>query len=1174
MLRCRKCSYLSDDGETFERCPNCGTLVHAHEPEPVLPVALGTVWRRGAGEPAGAESRDPDAAVPEDRSKGAGAAGPGDRSMGAGVAGLGDRSTGVGAAGPGAALAPSVAAITGLPRAAVPGTRPAGAARRGTGFFTAVPDAPARPALFAPPRSPEAASKDRRDAPGAAPVVAAAAAPAQTVTASRGGASETSRVATVAPAPAQLEASRVATDAEPASAPATVEASRTAVSPGLEVGGADGATAVLVASAASGVRDVEGEHDDLPAPVASTRPFTLPKIVRRISVPAATAATTELDNSAELDLPQLAAMTNLPPAIETVVASPRPPGSTRPDDVDLDLDDLHGEPSQPPIAPTPPSSPDASPAPSANRSSLRPTMRPRPRRLAPHALQPPPPAIAYVGLLGLALGLLGLWWFYFTRGPGLGADSSVQPARTDMSRATWSEGYLEAQAALLDADRVPDYLAALAEAEAQGDRLGRAEAALCMHLRYGPDPVRRSAAAVWRTQAAPDDPRAARVAGLAALADGDLTGAERLLAGEDDARARLYRALVAERRGDERSAQREAALALHERPGDVAAALVLATATLAARRDAPLEPLQDAAAAHPDHPQYQRALLRALLERGRLAAARRLADLPQRVAGASTVHQARLVLLRAEVAAATGEFSKARWVSDEAVHLAPADPATQLARVRLLLTAGDLGRVQQELAPLLRNAPIDPETSALQAELAIAAGNESTAVRAIERLAAAEGDRGRVAVLRGRVHVMRGRMDEAAAAFTAALADDPTDVPAAIALAELRTRAGADDPLASITRAAALLREDPRAPVRPGLRALALAHANLLVETGRKDQAVAVLDAALAVDPDDNAAQLRRGVLALEQGRGAAGRADLTAVFVRTGGYPGLVAPLGRLYLRDGDLAGLAELVQPYAADPDAPDDVVLMNALLRLAQGDRDAADSHVDKVLQRNPGSWEAHLVKARVLYERDRNSDAAAQIRLARPRSPDAEVELWTGKIAERGGKIHEAVSAYRRARQQDPGLLEAGFLLGRALLAQGLAREAVAELQTVTRAAEVLPGAHLALGLALREREQLPEALQSFTHAIDHDPNPDEALYWAGRTAVELGRHAEAVPQLGRAVALAGAGTSWLPDAQLWLGRALHHLGRRAEARAAFTVYLQQAGEKAPARAEVEKLLRER
>ena len=1182
MPRCRKCAYPLDDGETSERCPNCGTLLREREPEPVLPVALGTVWRRGAGEPAAAESRDPDPAPAQHR-RASEPAVPGDRSTP--TEGASARAS---VAQP---PAPALPQITSLPRGAVPGAPRA--ARRGTGFYPAVPDEPAKPAVFAPPRPTEAVSKDRPgDGHGAAAERSGALAerdPASTVTTSperaptSAAATSPERALTTAAAtsPEPVVAATPAERAPVVAAPEPPAAGRIVVPPSIAAALRPEDSGAVIPSLVAASRgdergkrgraDADGEHDDLPAPVASTRPFTMPKIVRRIAVPAATAATSELDNSAELDLPQLASITSLP-AIETVVAPPRPPGSTRPDDVDLDLDDLHGEPSEPPIAPAPASDPDAST--SSSRNSPRPSMRPRPRRLVAVAVQPPPPAIAYVGLVTLAAGLIGLWWFFFTRSPGLADDGRAQPARTDMSRTTWSEGYLEDQVARLDADRVPDYLAALVEAEAQGDRLGRAEAALLMHLRYGPDPVRRSAAAVWRTQAAPDDPRTNRVAGLAALADGEWAEAERLLAGEHDARARLYRALAAQARGDERTALREAEQALTQRPGDVAAALVMATATLAARRDAPLGPLQDAAAAHTDHPPHQQALLRALLDRGRLEAARRMAETLQRVVGASAAHQARVVILRAEVAAATGEFGKARWVSEEAVHLAPTDAATQLARVRLLLTAGDLGRVQQELGPLVRNAPAGPEVFALQAELAIAAGNESTATRAIERLSISEGDRGRVALLRGRVHAMRGRSEEAAAAFIAALADDPAAVDAAIALAELRVRAGASDPLASIVRAQALLAGDPRAAARPGLRALALAHADLLVETGRKDQAIAVLDAALAADPDDNSAQLRRGVLAIEQGRGAAGRADLAAVFERTGGYPGLVGPLGRLYLRDGDLAGLAELVQPHAADPDAPDDVVLMNALLRLAQGDRDAADSNVEKVLKRSPGSWEAHLVKARVLYERDRNAEAAAEIRLARPRSPDAEVELWTGKIAERSGKLQDAVGAYRRARQQDPGLLEAGFLLGRALLAQGLAREAVAELQTVTRAAEVPPGAHLALGLALREREQLPEALQSFTHAVDHDPNPDEALYWAGRTAAELGRHAEAVPRLGRAAAQAGAGTPWQADAQLWLGRSLHRLGRKPEARAAFTAYLQLAGDKATARAEVERLMRER
>jgi len=904
------------------------------------------------------------------------------------------------------------------------------------------------------------------------------------------------------------------------------------------------------------------EPEDLPAPVASTRPFTLPPLARRIAVPAARAATNDLENSAELDLPIAR-----PPAIETVVASPRPP-STRPDDLDLDLDDLHSEAaSEPPTA----SSSSAPPEPkAATRPLLRtPALRPLPAPMvAPRSAPADPSAGQQLALVLLSGALLGLGWYYVDRGLGEPAPAGAG----ELSARTWPEGYLKTQAQRLDVDRASEYLAALAEAEAVGDPLGRAEAALCMHVRYGPDLVRRSAAAVWRRQAASGDPRAQRVAGLAALAEGQVEEAERLLADGDDARTHLYRALAAQQRDAVEVAAREAAEALAQRSNDTAAALVAATATLAARWDAPLTGLQAALETHPGHPLYQQALLRAQIDRGRLAEARQLVDQLMPVVGASEAHQARVQLLKADLAVATGEHWRAQLEVDAAGRLAPQHLPTQLARVRVLLAIGEHGRAQQEITPLARGPAADPDALALQAELAIRAGNESVATRAIDRLAGA-GERWRVALLRGRVHALRGRDDEAAAAFLAALAAAPGEVDAVIALAELGVRTGASEPLAALVKAEALLRASPRAARRADLRALTLVHANLLVETGRKDQAVRVLDAALASDPDDNAAQLRRGVLAIEQGRTELGRADLIAVAERTGGYPGLVGPLGRLYLRDGELTALAGLIQPHPLEIQLPDDVALMRGLLRLARGDRDAADEDIDRVLRRNPSSWEAHLAKARVLYERDRIPEALAEIRLARPRSPDAEVELWTGKIAERSGKPQEAAASFRRARQLDPSLLEAAFLHGRSLLAQGLAREAVVELQAVTRVSDDFPAAQLALGLALRERELLPEALQSFLRAAGPGSTP-EAHYWAGRTAAELKRLDEAAEQLGRAVVLGHPGAPWLADAQLWLGRTQHRRERRAEARAAFTAYLQLAGPRAPARAEAQRLLRER
>jgi tetratricopeptide (TPR) repeat protein len=919
----------------------------------------------------------------------------------------------------------------------------------------------------------------------------------------------------------------------------------------------------------SGAREAGAEQDDLPAPVVTTRPFTMPpRIVKRITVQPVTGATNELENSAELDLPQIhTGLADLQPPPETVVASPRPAGSGRPDDVDLDLSDLREAAAETPAAETPPA---AEPEEAPSRPPPR-TPPPRPRP-APVVASPPrraPSVATYAAVTALAAAVAGLWWSSFTRAPA----SAPQPlVARDRPNSPWSAVYTANQTRRLEADRVASYLEALAAAEARGDVLGQAEAALCMHLRYGPDPVRSSAAAVWRAKAPPGDAREARIAGLAALAAGDVAAAERLLVG-DDARTQLYRALAAQRRGDDEAAAAAARAALALRPGDVAAELVAATAELAARRTAPLDPLRAAAAAHADHPLYQQALVRALLERGRLAEARALADRLLRVTGASEAHQARVEALKAEVAAAGGETAKALWLYEQALQQAPQDLPTPLARVRLLLASDDLARAQQELGALARRAPQAPELLALQAELALRAGDEAAATRAVDRLAEVETERGRVARLRGQVHALAGRPDAAAAAFAAALARDPGDAEAAVALAGLRVRGGAPDPLAPLASAALALQADPRASLRPRLRALALGHADLLVETGRKDQAIGVLDAALAADPDDNAAQLRRGVLAVEQGRAAAGRADLAAVFERTGGFPGLALPLGRLYLRDGDLVRLAALVQPHVSDRYAPDDVVLTAGLLRLAQGDVDTAQAQIDRVVQRNPAMWEARLARARVLLARARVPEAQAELRLARPRSPDAELELWAGKISERLGRPQDAVAAFKRARQIDPSLYEASFLYGRALLEQGLAREAVAELSAVTRATDAFPAAYLALGLALRARGQAEEALSNFLRAALLDPTSGEACYWAGRTRVELGRHPEALDLLRRATLLAGS-APWLADAQLWLARALVRTGEREEAAQAFAAYLRLAGPHAPARAEAEKALRGR
>lgn len=906
-----------------------------------------------------------------------------------------------------------------------------------------------------------------------------------------------------------------------------------------------------------------GEDDDLPAPVASTRPFTLPKVIQtpRLAVPARVETVVDLENSAELDLPQLADASGVHPMLPE---SPPP----RTEDVDLDLGDL---PNGPEAAPPPPLEPEPPSAPKPPAPRIRPPRSRRPALPSDPAIAPPPTAAAYAGLIGLAAALAALWWIYFSRGPDAALAAADAPGRMHLSSKTLSQEDLERFQALLDADRVEDYLAALALAEQAGDRLGQAEAALRLHLRYGPDPVRAAQAETWLAGTLGPTDRLLRVQALAAFARGEVKPARQLLDGAAEPWVALYRGMFAYRAGDHAAATESATAALSRRPGDAAARWLALASEIAGDRKVSLDPLRTAVVERSDNPALQVLLIEALIDRGRFAEARARLEALSRPPGVSETYYARILLLQAQVAAATVEVSRSVFWAEEAARLAPHDPDVMRTSLRVLFEAGELLRAQQGLTALLRSAPQDREALALQAELALRSGNDSGAQRAVDRLGALPGTQPQTTYLRGRLAALRGRNEEAAQHYLAASTGPAPHVQAAIEYARLRARSNLQEALGLLEEVKNTRENDSSERARSDLRALALAGANLLAEAGRREQAITALDAALALDPDDNAAQLRRGVLALEAGRADAGRVDLLAVYERTGGFSGLIGPLSRLYVRSGDLKALEIMLQPQLSDQLAPDEVALAIGQLRLAQGAIEAADSQADRVLLRNPGHWEAHLIKSKVLLSRGEPSLALSEIRMARPKLPDADVELTTGKIQERLGRLPEALAAYRRARQLAPFLHEAAFLYGRALLQLGRTQDAIAELSAVTRATDAHPEAYVALGQGLRERGNLDEALRQLRRAVELRPELAEAHYWLGRVSAESGAHAEAVASLGRAVRLAASDAPWLAEAHLWLGRAAQAQADTAGARVAFENYLRLAPAKAPARAEVERLL---
>src|ERR1035438_757795 len=128
--------------------------------------------------------------------------------------------------------------------------------------------------------------------------------------------------------------------------------------------------------------------------------------------------------------------------------------------------------------------------------------------------------------------------------------------------------------------------------------------------------------------------------------------------------------------------------------------------------------------------------------------------------------------------------------------------------------------------------------------------------------------------------------------------------------------------------------------------------------------------------------------------------------------------------------------------------------------------------------------------------------------------------------------------------------AGFALAGCVVMTSLQlrywRNSVTLLQRVV---QVEPGSFMArvmLGNALFERRQLDGALRQYQSGLRRSPDYPEAWERAGAVLTELGRPAEAIPYLLKAVELA---PGW-PEAQRRLGLALLRQGKPTEARAAY------------------------
>ena len=306
-------------------------------------------------------------------------------------------------------------------------------------------------------------------------------------------------------------------------------------------------------------------------------------------------------------------------------------------------------------------------------------------------------------------------------------------------------------------------------------------------------------------------------------------------------------------------------------------------------------------------------------------------------------------------------------------------------------------------------------------------------------------------------------------------------------------------------------------------------------------------------------------------------RAQAEATFLelaeRTANYPGLTGPLGRIYLRRGELQRLEDLIGDQLGDERSSDEVVLTGALLRLRQKKIDEAMELVNRVLARSPASWEGHLTRGQVLFAQGQYEDALYEFEQSRPPRPSAQVAFWLGRANEQLEREREATALFQRAVELEPGMVEAAAYLGRRLAFGGQSREAIALLEPLVAETSDYPFAFAVLGRAYYDAGQRGKALEFLRKARRLNPESFEAAYWEGRIEGDANNHAAAAAALAAAVKVAPDNGLATQDAYRRLGRAYASIGKNQAARSAFEKYLELAPADASGRQEAERRLRD-
>lgn len=412
---------------------------------------------------------------------------------------------------------------------------------------------------------------------------------------------------------------------------------------------------------------------------------------------------------------------------------------------------------------------------------------------------------------------------------------------------------------------------------------------------------------------------------------------------------------------------------------------------------------------------------------------------------------------------------------------------------------------REALARVLTQARLAPDDAAAVGALAMtlqAWEQWEAAHAAYQRARALGGARDalpRWAYLDGVVLQRLGRTDDAVTALGETVTADDGYLPARVKLADVLFESGRVEESGALWRA--LVKEPAAEPIAE------LGLGRIAADAGRHDDAVRHLSRAIALFPEFGAAhyQLARALRA--QGRTDEAQQALARHKAFGPRWPAVADPVlaevaalrddaraslqrGMKLAEAGDVEGAIAAheaaVARDASSAQAHVELIVLYGRVR----NWTKAEEHYRAAVALNRDLEEAHYNYGVLLAHQERWPEAAAAYTRAlaiNPRNPLALNNL--GQAQEHARDVEQAAASYRRAVEASPTFRLARFNLGRMLMAQGRAREAIAELARLTepRDAEAprylyaLAAAHIRAG---QKDEGIKWATEARTLALAH------------------------------------------------------------------------------------------